>query len=43
VFAPRPGWEIGEVHFTRGQATLEVIVQDFSGNFRNILYRLQID
>jgi hypothetical protein len=43
VFAPTPGWEIGETPFTRGQATLEVIVQDIAGNSRNVVYRLQVE
>jgi hypothetical protein len=43
VFAPRPGWEIGEALFTRGQATLEVIAQDIAGNARNVIYRLQVE
>ncbi|MDR0472154.1 MAG: hypothetical protein LBH43_00540 [Treponema sp.] len=43
VFFPQPGWEAGEISFTRGQANLEVIVQDYSGNSRRALYRLQIE
>jgi hypothetical protein len=43
VFAPNPGWEIGEALFTRGQATLEIIAQDIAGNERNLVYRLQVE
>jgi hypothetical protein len=43
VFAPKPGWEIGEAWFTRGQATLEIIAQDIAGNERNLVYRLQVE
>jgi hypothetical protein len=43
VFAPKPGWEVGEAQFTRGQATLEIIVQDITGNNRNVVYRLQVE
>jgi hypothetical protein len=43
VFAPKPGWEIGEALFTRGQVTLEIIAQDISGNMQNLLYRLQVE
>ena len=43
IFSPQPGWEIGEIRFTRGQATLDVVVQDFSGNSRNVVYRLQVE
>ncbi|MDR2110390.1 MAG: M23 family metallopeptidase [Spirochaetaceae bacterium] len=43
VYAQVPGFEIGDVWFTRGQATLEIIAQDISGNARNLTYRLQIE
>jgi hypothetical protein len=43
VFAPYPAYEVGEARFTRGQATLEVIVQDIAGNSRSIVFRLQIE
>jgi hypothetical protein len=43
VYAPAPGWEVGELWLTRGQATLEIIVQDVAGNTRNALYRLQVE
>jgi hypothetical protein len=43
VYAPVPRYEIGEVRFTRGQVTLEIIAQDISGNSRSIVYRLVIE
>ncbi|GHU64497.1 hypothetical protein FACS189447_01430 [Spirochaetia bacterium] len=43
VYAPFPGYEVGEIRFTRGQATLEVIAQDIAGNSRNAVYRLQVE
>jgi hypothetical protein len=43
VYAPFPGFEAGEVSFTRGQATLEIIAQDIAGNSRSAVYRLRID
>ncbi|MDR1277811.1 MAG: M23 family metallopeptidase [Treponema sp.] len=43
VYAPFPGFEIGEVGFTRGQATLEIIAQDIAGNSRNVVFRLIIE
>jgi hypothetical protein len=43
VYAPFPGFEIGEVNFTRGQATLEIIAQDIAGNSRNVVFRLIVE
>jgi hypothetical protein len=43
AYAPFPGFEIGEVGFTRGQATLEIIAQDIAGNSRSALFRLIIE
>jgi hypothetical protein len=43
VYARYPAFEVGEIWFTRGQATLEVIAQDIAGNARNLTFRLQID
>jgi hypothetical protein len=43
IYAPYPAYEIGEVSFTRGQASLEVIAQDISGNTRNAVYRLMVE
>jgi hypothetical protein len=43
IYAPYPAYEIGEVLFTRGQASLEVIAQDISGNTRNAVYRLMVE
>jgi hypothetical protein len=43
VYAPYPAYDIGEVSFTRGQASLEIIAQDISGNTRNVVYRLIVE
>jgi hypothetical protein len=43
VYAPYPAFDIGDVAFTRGQATLEIIAYDIAENFRNVTYRLQVD
>jgi murein DD-endopeptidase MepM/ murein hydrolase activator NlpD len=43
IYAPYPAYEVGEVWFTRGQASLELIAQDISGNTRNVVYRLMVE
>jgi hypothetical protein len=43
VYDAAPSYEAGEVWFTRGQATLELIAQDITGNSRNATFRLQVD
>jgi hypothetical protein len=43
IYAPYPGFEAGEVWFTRGQAILEVIAQDIRGNTKSLTFYLQID
>jgi hypothetical protein len=43
VYAPFPAFEAGEVSFTRGQATMEIIAQDIAGNSRNLVYQLRIE
>jgi hypothetical protein len=43
IYSPAPSVEAGEAWLTRGQATLEIIVQDASGNARNATYRLFIE
>jgi hypothetical protein len=43
VYEPYPAFEIGEVWLNRGQATLEIIAQDITGNSRNVLYRLAVE
>jgi hypothetical protein len=43
VYAASPAFEVADIGFTRGQATLEIIVQDINGNTRNVTYRLQED
>jgi hypothetical protein len=43
VYAAFPAFEIGELWLTRGQATLEIIAQDVSGNARSAVFRLQVE
>jgi hypothetical protein len=43
VYAPVPGYEVGEVWFTRGQATLEIIALDITGNTRSVVFRLIVE
>jgi hypothetical protein len=43
IYALYPAYEVGEVSFTRGQASLELIAQDISGNTRNVVYRLMVE
>jgi hypothetical protein len=43
VYAPYPAFDAGEVWLTRGQATLEVIVQDIAGNERSAAVRFTVE
>jgi hypothetical protein len=43
VYASYPAFEAGEVHLSRGQAILEVIVQDIAGNSRNASTRMIVE
>jgi hypothetical protein len=43
VYTPAPAYEIGEISLTRGQAEIEIIAQDISGNTRNTVFRLQVE
>ncbi|MDR2134968.1 MAG: M23 family metallopeptidase [Treponema sp.] len=43
VYAPFPAFEIGEAPFTRGQASLEIIVQDTAGNSRSAVFRMAVE
>ena len=43
IFAPYPAYRAGEVQLNRGQATIEVIVQDIAGNSRSSVLRLQVE
>jgi hypothetical protein len=43
VYAPYPAFEVGEVWFTRGQATLEVIARDITGNEQSAISRLLVE
>jgi len=43
VYAVSPAFETAEVFLTRGQATLEVIVQDMAGNTRSYVNRLYVN
>ena len=43
VYANYPGFEAGEVYLSRGQAILEVIVQDIAGNSRSASTRMIVE
>ncbi|MDR2393124.1 MAG: M23 family metallopeptidase [Treponema sp.] len=43
VYAPAPGFEVGEVWVTRGQVSLEIIAQDIIGNAQSAVYRLTVE
>ncbi|MDR0568216.1 MAG: peptidoglycan DD-metalloendopeptidase family protein [Spirochaetaceae bacterium] len=43
VYAPAPGFEVGEVWFNRGQATLEIIALDKNENAQSVQYRLLVE
>ncbi|GHV95403.1 hypothetical protein AGMMS50293_17230 [Spirochaetia bacterium] len=43
VYAPFPAFEAGEVFLTRGQASLEIIVQDIAGNSRGTITRMIVE
>jgi len=43
VFAHYPSFEAGEVNLSRGQAILEVIVQDIAGNSRSASMRMIVE
>jgi hypothetical protein len=43
VYASWPGYEAGNVRFSRGQATLVVEVRDIAENSRSVTYRLTVE
>jgi hypothetical protein len=43
IYAPHPRFEIGELWLTRGQATLEIIAQDITGNSRSAVFRITVE
>lgn len=43
VYAPVPAYEAAEIWLSRGQASLEIIVQDIVGNTRNIIFRFIVE
>jgi hypothetical protein len=43
VYGPFPAFEAGEAQLNRGQAQLEIIVQDIAGNSRNALFRILVE
>jgi hypothetical protein len=43
VYAPAPGFEVGEVWVNRGQVRLEIIAQDILGNSQSAVYRLTVE
>jgi hypothetical protein len=43
IYAPHPAFEVGDAWLTRGQVTLEVIVQDIAGNERSAAIRFTVE
>jgi len=43
VYAPWPYWELGEMYLNRGQAILEILVNDITGNSRNSIFRMTVE
>jgi len=43
IYAPFPAIEIGEVQLSRGQAIMEVLVQDIAGNSGVAMFRLLVE
>ncbi|MDR0443792.1 MAG: M23 family metallopeptidase [Treponema sp.] len=43
IYANFPAFEAAEVFFNRGQATMEIIVQDIAGNSRSIISRISVN
>ena len=43
VYSQFPAYEIADIWLNRGQANLEIIVQDIMGNRRNIIYRFLVE
>ena len=43
VYANFPAFEIADIWLSRGQATLEIIVQDVSENTRSMIYRFVVE
>jgi hypothetical protein len=43
VYGPAPGFEVGEAWLTRGQAILEIIAQDITGNLQSARYQLAVE
>jgi len=43
VYAHYPAFEVGEVHLSRGQAILEIIVQDIAGNSQSTSTRIIVE
>ena len=43
VYGSVPAYEIADVWFSRGQANLEIIAQDITGNTRNVIYRFPVE
>ncbi len=43
VYAQSPAFELGEAVFTRGQATLEIVVQDANENVQSAVYTFTVE
>jgi hypothetical protein len=43
VYDPAPGFEVGEAWLTRGQAVLEILAQDITGNLQSARYQIAVE
>jgi hypothetical protein len=43
IYAPSPAYEVAEFFLSRGQAAIEIVAEDLSGNARNAVFRLQVE
>ena len=43
VYSPYPAFEVGEIFLNRGQAILEIVVHDITGNSRSMLTRILVE
>jgi hypothetical protein len=43
VYAPYPAFEVGEIYLNRGQAILEIVVQDITGDSRSMSTRIVVE
>jgi len=43
VYAHHPAFEVGEIYLNRGQAILEIVVHDITGNSRSVSTRIMVE